>query len=349
MRGSPRVFRLAAFDDAYTRCFHDALLQNGVDVRAGEWTIRWLARMVRRGDILHLHWPSALYHEDSQVRTWMRVAHLATTLLLFRIRGARIVWTAHNLYPHDGGRELLAHRVVRRLIVKLCSHICAHGPQAAECIKREFAASADKLVILEHGNWIGYYANSIGRHEARERLGIPDGAFLFLFLGLCRPYKNLEHLVRSHRSLEGETLLWIVGRFPQEEYYSAVKTAVSAAHAGQVEIRNEYVSNDGLELYLNACDAVVIPYKEVLTSGTAMLALSFGRPVIAPRLGALADVLTDDCGVLYDPSSEDGLELAMRSVLTMHFDPAKILDRARRFTWNRSAAIFRRTVVYGDT
>lgn len=348
MRRSPRVFRLAAFDDAYTRCFHDALLQTGVDVRPGEWTIRWLARRVRRGDILHLHWPSALYHEYSRVKTWLRVAHLATVLLLFRIRGAKIVWTAHNLYPHDGGRELLSHRIVRRLVVGFASHICAHGPQAAECIKREFGVSADRLVILEHGNWIGYYPNSIGRQEARERLGIPKEAFLFLFLGLCRPYKNLEHLVHSHASLEEDTLLWIVGRFPQENYYSAVKSAVGARHTRRVEIRNEFVSNDELELYLNACDAVVIPYKEVLTSGTAMLALSFGRPVVAPRLGALEDVVTDDCGVLYDPSSEDGLRLALRSVRTRHFEPGTILDRARRFTWDASAATFRRAVICGE-
>jgi glycosyltransferase involved in cell wall biosynthesis len=42
-----------------------------------------------------------------------------------------------------------------------------------------------------------------------------------------------------------------------------------------------------------AADLVVLPYRETLNSGTAMLALSFDRPVLAPALGALSELGTE--------------------------------------------------------
>ena len=44
-----------------------------------------------------------------------------------------------------------------------------------------------------------------------------------------------------------------------------------------------FVPDGEVQHYLLAADAVVLPFKEILTSGSAMLALSFGRPVVAPH------------------------------------------------------------------
>lgn len=340
-----KVYRLATFEDAYTKCFHEELLRVGVNAKAGNWGIRWLIGRVCKGDIVHLHWPSALYHEESLLRTWRGVIHVAAGLVMLRIRGVRVVWTAHNLYPHDGGKDLLAHRVVRRLVVKYSCRICVHGRAAGEMVRREFGVSREKIVILEHGNWIGHYPNTIPRAVARNRLRIEESSFMFLFVGLCRPYKNLEYLVRSHADLNDDSVLWIVGRFPSNTYYSAVRKSTDARNDGRVEIRNGFVSDDELQVYLNACDVVVIPYREVLTSGSVMLALSFGRPIIAPNIGALAEVVTEECGVLYDPSCEDGLHKAMLSARSRRFRCEAILERARCFSWRRSAEIYATEVV----
>jgi beta-1,4-mannosyltransferase len=38
-----------------------------------------------------------------------------------------------------------------------------------------------------------------------------------------------------------------------------------------------------------ASDLVVLPYRRILNSGTVLLALSFGRPVLVPDLGAMRE------------------------------------------------------------
>ena len=67
-----------------------------------------------------------------------------------------------------------------------------------------------------------------------------------------------------------------------------------------------------MQMYLRAADAVVLPYKDVLTSGSAILAMTFGQPVIAPAIGCLPESLGAEGTILYDPSTPDGLERALR-------------------------------------
>jgi beta-1,4-mannosyltransferase len=344
-KSSPRLFTFTA-DDSYSGCFNAALRGVGVEVFDADWSGRWLAARVRRGDVLQLHWPSFLYTTPgSRARTWWGLLRFTIVLTLLRARGARIAWTAHNLYPHDEGRKVV-HRIARRIVVWLSSWVCVHGRAAAAIVQREFHVSDSKLLLLEHGHWIDLYPNTLTRELARQRLGIPSEAFVYLFVGLCKPYKNLELLVRSHAALTDASQLWIVGRFQSDDYRERVKQAVAlAAGISRVTLVDAFVPEADMQLYLNACDAAVLPYRETLTSGAAMLALSFGRPVIAPRLGSLPELVTDDCGVLYDPDAESGLAEAMREVRGRRFDPGRILGRARQFSWARSAGIFAGTVL----
>jgi glycosyltransferase involved in cell wall biosynthesis len=56
---------------------------------------------------------------------------------------------------------------------------------------------------------------------------------------------------------------------------------------------------------MNACDVVVLPYRDIFTSGSVFLAMSFGRACIAPHKGCIGEVLDDSGAFLYD--SDEGL------------------------------------------
>ena len=71
--------------------------------------------------------------------------------------------------------------------------------------------------------------------------------------------------------------------------------------------------------------------------GSAILALSFGRPVIAPNLGNLRDIIHARNGILYDPASPAGLLDAMGAVRNATFSEAEILAGARSMRWSEAA------------
>ena len=45
-----------------------------------------------------------------------------------------------------------------------------------------------------------------------------------------------------------------------------------------------------MQLFLNAADLLVFPYRDILNSGSALLGLSFDRPVLVPKLGAMGEL-----------------------------------------------------------
>jgi glycosyltransferase involved in cell wall biosynthesis len=75
-----------------------------------------------------------------------------------------------------------------------------------------------------------------------------------------------------------------------------------------------------------------------------MLALSFGRPVIAPAIGSLKDLIVQRCGILYDPSQPDGLRNAMLAAAKTAFDEHQILQQAATRSWDKSAKIVLETL-----
>jgi beta-1,4-mannosyltransferase len=323
--------------DAYTTCYYSALQSGGVRVIEGNFSGGWLLANRHGADYLHLHWPSFIYKDKSAIASLRKFVRFVLLLALTRLCGIRLLWTAHNLYPHDRNKIAVLDRLGRKILVSLSYRIFVHGSSAASTVTQEFPGVRGKLVIIPHGNWIGFYKDECTRATARARLKIPADQFVFLFVGLCKEYKNLEYLVKCFQDGPfGEAALWIVGHFQEAEYHARVKAQIERRPQG-IRLEDRFVPNDELQYYLAACNVVVLAYADILTSGAAMLAISFGRPVIAPRLGHLQDVINPECGILYDPSDAGGLARAMQQAQTRNFDDAAIRQHARRFSWRDAA------------
>jgi glycosyltransferase involved in cell wall biosynthesis len=205
-------------------------------------------------------------------------------------------------------------------------------------LRARFPQVAEKVVIINHGNWIDFYPRSISRQDARGKLGIPQHAFAYLFIGLCKEYKNLDVLIDRFTRLPGNISLTIAGHFQSAEYLHRIHEL--AATDPRIMLHPRIIPNDELQEFLISADAVVLPYREILTSGTAMLAMSFGRPVVSIRHGHLRDVITPATGILYDPHDANGLLRALIEIRSRCFDETLILRHAKTFEWKDAASVF---------
>jgi beta-1,4-mannosyltransferase len=259
-------------------------------------------------------------------------------LALTRWRGARLIWTIHNLYPHDRCVVPRLDIFARQLLVKMGSRFLIHGFSAEAEVLREFPKLKGRTILIEHGHWIDYYPNTVPCGTARSRLGLTESEFVFLFIGLCRPYKNLEGLIRAFEQLPENPVLVIAGKFPDATYEAAIRAATSHSR-NRIMLHSGFVRHEDMQVYLRACNVLATPYNEVLSSGSAILGLSFGRPVIAPAIGCLKDLIVEGCGLLYDPSRAGGLQDAMHRAMNMSFDEAHIMAEALKRDWRDTAKI----------
>ena len=335
-----RGLRIMAFPsrgNAYVDCFYPAVEALGAEVHEGVYAMRWLLANLRDFDYVHLHWPSFQYSGHTRAAAAAAFGRFLLFLALIRSRGTRVVWTVHNLYPHDACPLPVIDRIARRALARAGSLFPVHGPSAEQVVLREFPAMKGRTLLIQHGHWMNYYPSEMTRQEARRRQGLEAGDRVFLFFGTCKPYKGLEDLIRAFERLPGDPILVIAGKFQSAEYEAGIRAM--ASRSPRIRLHPGFVPREEAQVYLNACDVVVAPYSKILTSGTVVLAMSFGRPVVAPAFGSVRDTVQEGCGVLYDPAESDGLENAMRTAMGAQFDDTHIRAEIAKHTWRYSATV----------
>ena len=324
----------------YVRLLQGALLEAGVACEVLEGlSPRLLQPFLGISDVLHVHWLELLYASGSFGRSLRLFAAVFLGLLRAKAGGCRLVYTLHNLTPHERGIVII-DRLARLLLVRMVDAIHVHGDRAAADMAETFARH-DRVYVIPHGSYIGAYPNQCEQGQARTRLGLPENAFVFLFLGQVRRYKGVEDLVTAFSRLGDETSWLLIGGNAHDAEYSDELTQLTKDKE-RVLARLQYVPDAEVQYFLNACDVCVMPYREATTSGAAILAFSFGKPIVAPSLGGFPDLAGDGRGILYEPEEGGGLVEAMRRARSEDMAAAgqKALAWAMEHEWRALAPAF---------
>ncbi|WP_164471736.1 glycosyltransferase [Halosimplex salinum] len=272
-------------------------------------------------DVVHVVWTAPLFLQAGYTR-WgtlnkilsvVRGAILVLNAYALRGLGVRLVWTVHNEHNHE--REHLAiNLAVNRQFAAACDALTVECERARSIVCDSFDVAETKVTVIPEGNYIDAYPNDVSRAEARERLGLPSDATVVVNFGRIRPYKGVARLVDAYRTVRtSDSHLLIAGSPLNEEIRRDVLRRTETEPDVTTDLR--FVPNDEVQLYMNAADIVALPYRDILTSGSALLAASFGRPVVAPTMGCVPAVVRGHDGLLYDPDGPDGLEDALRDGL----------------------------------
>jgi beta-1,4-mannosyltransferase len=211
------------------------------------------------------------------------VARYAATLALLArltLRRTAVVRTLHNVRPHEpGGRlEALVLRALGRRTT-LAVRLVPGTPLPPG------ARPGTPAVTVPHAHYRGWYA------------GYPRGARVpgrVLFFGLVRPYKGVEELLAAFRDLPGDDVSLRVVGSPESSELARTVAGLAAGDA-RIGLRLEYVDDATLAAEVGAAQVVVLPYRELHSSGAALLALSLDRPVLVPA-GETATGLADEVG-----------------------------------------------------
>jgi beta-1,4-mannosyltransferase len=240
-------------------------------------------------DICHIHWPEIIMDCSNPIRAIARTVRLFFWMRWAKLKGTTIIWTAHNLRQHEGRQPVVEPYFWRGFTGLLDGWISLSesGKQAAEARYPSLRQLPSAVVPL--GHYRGMYSNCIPLPVARERLGIPARAKVVTFVGQIRAYKNVAQLIRTFRSLaEPEIVLVITGRPITEDLEQSLRQAADGD--GRVRLYLKFIPDNEMQIYLNSSDLVVLPYKDILNSSSALLALSFNVPVLVPAKGAMSDL-----------------------------------------------------------
>ena len=283
--------------------------------------------------LAHLHWVFGFSLPGGARSKLMRRAAQAwfvAWLRTARLLGVHLVWTVHNVLPH--GTVFADDVRARRQLVAACDLVIAHAASALSELAA-LGATLPMTAIIRHG--------PIGPAVSADAMRTPGtGGYprRFLFVGKVRPYKGVDDLLTAFGSLPGQIAAELTVAGQCDDLATRAELRMLAELAGQrVSLRLERIPDGELMALLAAANVVILPFRRVTTSGSAMLALSYGRPLILPDLHALAD-LPDGAIVRYD-GTIPGLAAALTQLSSapsaaLAAMSAAALAHTTAITWN---------------
>jgi glycosyltransferase involved in cell wall biosynthesis len=217
-------------------------------------------------DVVHVQW---LSRPELDVRWVRRVA-----------RTRPLVLTAHNATVRTRRRA----RDALREAFTLADRVVVHSGQAVDRLL-EFGVDARKIVRIPH---------AVFDVPGTEAVDPPRGQTL-LFFGLIRRYKGLDLLVAALPELRrhAPTARLLVAGDPLDPITSVQELAASLGVSDMIEWRLGFVPEPEVARILASAAVVVLPYREIESSGVLALALGHGRPAIVTDVGGIGDAVRE--------------------------------------------------------
>lgn len=254
-------------------------IEKNSDVEVISWSpIRML---LCRYDLLHVHWPENVLNDRIWVRSLFKVFALMCSILWIKLWGRKLVWTAHNAVSHDGYYPKLESLFWRLFIPRLDGIIALSPESLNQVVSLRKLRGSTATLIVPHGSYCGVYPDTLTRDEARQRLGLKNEGKVLLNLGIIRRYKKVERLIELGREDPSVQVL-IAGNVGEGDYEQELRQLADGLD--NIHLHFKFIADDELQLYLRASDLFVLPYDKITNSGSAILALSYDLPVLAPDL-----------------------------------------------------------------
>ena len=188
------------------------------------------------------------------------------------------------------------------------------------------------VFVIPHGNYRPVYKNIPSQDDARQKLRLASNYVIYFLFGGISPYKGPHTAIKSFLKFEAtQARLVIKGQCLLPKYAETISTMAAPDSRINLQLGSEDVPDSEVCLWMSAIDCVIAPYEDIYTSGMIYLAATFGKPVIAPRLGVCAELENEDFIFLYDPAHVD-TELPECLAKVLSADRMAIAKAATKFS-----------------
>lgn len=307
----PGTMSVCADGSQYVTLFYGALKPHDVDCVAELTPNRtWLEKHAQFLDAIHIHWPERIWRSShwrwaSYLREirgyyWLRrftnwprsflgLRYLQPLLDCAKKQRLRIIWTVHDLVPHEKSGKL--DRIGYRILARQSDLIICHSESARNSFTQEYGA-IEKTIVMHHGNFSGVYPAPRSRVEVFRDIGLSEKLPMVCFLGLLRRYKGIDLCLDALAQLDGRVQLVIAGLPHSDFNVSTISSRVSQMK--NVVFIPKFLSSQEFADYASASEAFLLPYQRITTSGVLHAAFTFHRGVIASDLPYFQEYLLDN-------------------------------------------------------
>ena len=266
-------------------------------------------------------------------------------LWIFKMAGAHIVYTAHNVLPHESSK---IDPWIFRSIYHTVDEIIVHSDFIKKKLLNQFTINKAKVHVIPHGDFNMFLPvlEKTGI-SARKRFAYAPEDKVLLFFGYIREYKGLDLLLDAFGTLQNHDnrfKLLIAGSPATEALLREYSERIQATPGTQnIHAVLDFIPHENVADYFLTSDLVVLPYRKIDHSGIVHLACSFGKPVLATKVGDFEEViLPQKTGFLIEENTIKSLAEGIHNAFSDSFNLKEMGKAAKtysdtHFSWNRIA------------
>lgn len=236
----------------------------------------------------------------------------------------------HNVRRFAGSGLFVASDRYQR-IYRLFDLVFVHHDVNRDEFLARFPEGPQRVRTIVHGNEEIFQElrdPSITAAKLRERLGFAPEDQVVLFFGSLSAYKGIDLLLDAFARIAGghPRARLVVAGPPLADF------KLEEQPGERVRIVPSYIDAGEVAAWMEMAAVVVYPYREIHQSGALQVALTLGAPIVATRVGANAEVITDGIsGLLVPPNDAAALAEAI-SRLLLDRELARSIGAAARAT-----------------
>lgn len=297
-----------------------------------------------RARVLHIHWDDRFFgREAEEDSNREEAARILDDLARYKDWGGRIVWTVHNRIAHarTDGETFSAARLK---LANMADLVHVHTPHAASHVMEALNVAPERMAIVRHPSYLGAYEPA----ETTLARPLPEGPTTFLHFGYIRSNKGADMVSWAAKTLSrrqvGGWRLHVVGR----AFRPGLRIFRPIEDQPHITIRLEGAPDEEVAGIFGGAHFYLAPFRDLFTSGSVMLAQTFGLPVIAPDMEAVRQMTAPANRDLLYPNDGSPRRLLQRMSLALTMSAEEIaMRRAACFDYGRETAPERMSLALG--
>lgn len=272
-------------------------------IRIGIWAAR------ERPDILHFHF-FQMPLIDYLLLLWLRCANIRT------------VSTVHDVLSFDMEEKVIDKKKGKAFLrlYKASSGLIVQTQHTLQMLARLDNDLINKCATIPQGNYLALgESERLTIEDASGILNIAKDGPIILILGSIKPNKRLDLVIESMVTIlkrHPRTKLYIVGKPWQQDVTPFKELAEKLGVARNISWDLEYVSDLKMAAYYSLSDIIVFPYQWIYQSAALVMAMSFGKAIVATRVGSNAEFIENGrTGLLVTLNDVSSMAQAILSLL----------------------------------
>jgi glycosyltransferase involved in cell wall biosynthesis len=247
----------------------------------------FISRLKSEKSILHYHW-----FEFEDFKSFIGIYWKLFWIISYKIFGGKIVWTVHNLNPHHN-KFLYLNKKIRRLLARLSDQLHVHCNSAVNPACEVLNINIKKCFVVKHPDFPAEVFNKdkavhkLNLEYFDNQLNVKDK--IFLMFGAIAEYKGIKEVIEIFNNSENKNKLIIAGfvKKGNQNHFNELKNLTDRK---KIFLEGRTIPDEDVPYFLNSADYLIFNYRDILTSGGAVLAMNYQKNIIAPALGCLKEL-----------------------------------------------------------